>query len=60
VGHGKGAGLNMDARMRDMIAITLVAAFCAGVAVAFEQQLFVPVFLAMSALAGIAAFRRSV
>ena len=50
----------MDARMLDMIAITLVAAFCAGVAVAFEQQLFVPVFLAMSALAGIAAFRRSV
>jgi hypothetical protein len=49
----------MNARVRELIAIALVAAFCAGIAVAFEQWFFSPVFLAMSALA-IAAIRRKV
>jgi hypothetical protein len=48
----------MHARV-ELIAISLVAACCAGVAVALEQELFAPVFLVMSALAGIAAIRRS-
>jgi hypothetical protein len=43
----------------ELIAISLVAACCAGVAAALEQELFALVFLAMSALAGIAAIRRS-
>jgi len=48
----------MDARVRELIAITLAAALCAGVAVALEKEWFAPVFLAMSAWAAVAAIRR--
>jgi hypothetical protein len=54
------AGLNMNARVRELIAIALVSAFCAGVALMLDREWFVPIFLALSVLAGVAAIRRLV
>jgi hypothetical protein len=52
--------LKMNARVRELIAIALVSAYCAGVAVALDQEFFAPVFLALSVIAGVAAIRRKV
>jgi hypothetical protein len=55
-----GAGLNMNAMVRELITIALVSAFCAGVALMLDREWFVPIFLALSVLAGVAAIRRLV
>jgi hypothetical protein len=48
----------MDARVKELIVIALVAAFCAGAAVALGKEWFALVFLAMGAVAGIVAVLR--
>jgi hypothetical protein len=48
----------MNTQVRELIAISLMATFCTGVAVALEKELLAAVFAAMGAVAGIAAIRR--
>jgi hypothetical protein len=44
-----------DRRMRELILISLVAAFCGGLAWAHDQQLFAAAFAAAAVVAGFEA-----
>jgi hypothetical protein len=49
----------MDSRVRELIMISVFAAFCGGVAWALDAQFFPAVFAVASVIAGAAAIRRA-
>jgi len=50
--------VDMDSKVRELVAICLLAAFCGGIAWTQDQALFAAVFGAASTIAGIEAIRR--
>jgi hypothetical protein len=51
--------VDVDPKVRELMVICLLAAFCAGAALSHDQIFFGAVFTAACALAGIEAIRRS-
>jgi hypothetical protein len=50
----------MDSSVRELIIISLFAAFCAGVAWALDAQFFPAVFAVASVIAALEAIRRAI
>jgi hypothetical protein len=59
VDDGKGGGAGLDAKVRELSLLTLLACVCLGLAWAYEADYFAMFFAVTAAFAGIEAVRRS-